>query len=507
MLKKIISRVLSPIQSNKATTALDHADDVHDFDADGFDDDTENTAVTPVKPSKSTKLSSQVASSKAAKTKTKTKTGTAIRYGLEEHGIESNLLSRAALEVCDGLHDAGFEAFVVGGAVRDMLLAREPKDFDIATNATPEQVVRVFRRSRIIGKRFRIVHVMVGRELIEVTTFRADKDGDDKTDAHGRVLTDNTYGTIVTDAARRDLTVNALYYDPSTEQVWDFHDGMSDLKQRNLRMIGDPATRYREDPVRMLRVARFAAKLDFAIDEASFQPIVALKSLVSNCPPSRLFDEVQKLLMSGYAVRTLDTLRRLKLSQGLLPVMDMVLAHPEGEAFVRLALESTDERVNEGKSTTPSFLFASLLWYEVLAKAKALVAAGEKPFPAREQAMNHVLAVQCETLAIPRRFTTDMCDIWAMQLRFEQATKRNLTTLMHPRFRAGYDFFLLRCDAGEQPEALGVLWTTMHLAQTREEVAELLEEYLATASPAEQALAAEKPKKRRRKPSKPKTDA
>ena len=294
------------------------------------------------------------------KLKSATETIEPIRYTLKQHGIEANLLSRAALEVCDGLHSVGFEAYVVGGAVRDMLLAREPKDFDIATNATPEQIIKAFRRAKIIGKRFKIVHVMVGRELIEVTTFRADKEGDEKTDAHGRVLADNTYGTLATDAARRDLTVNALYYNPKNAEVIDFHGGMEDLKYRQLRMIGDPATRYREDPVRMLRVARFAAKLDFTIHPNSFKPILELKSLINNCPASRLFDEVQKLFMSGYAVRTLNTLRTLNLSQGLLAVMDMMLAHPDADTFIYLALDNTDHRVNTGQSTTPAFLFAWL---------------------------------------------------------------------------------------------------------------------------------------------------
>jgi poly(A) polymerase len=425
----------------------------------------------------------------------------ATTYGISKHGIDASHVSKAALEVCSGLQGAGFEAYVVGGAVRDMLLAREPKDFDVATSATPEQVVRVFRRARIIGRRFRIVHVMVGRELIEVTTFRADKDeGDAKTDEHGRVLADNTYGTLATDAARRDLTVNAMYYNPATAQVLDFHGGMADLTKRTLRMIGDPATRYREDPVRMLRIARFAAKLEFTIHPHSFKPIEELKGLVGNCPPSRLFDEVQKLLMSGYAVRTLDTLRELKLSQGLLPVMDIVRAHPEGETFVRLAMQNTDERVNAGKSTTPAFLFASLLWYEVLGKAKQIVAKGESPFPARDAAMTHVLEVQCETLAIPRRYTTDMRDMWAMQLRFEQAAKRSLSILSHPRFRAGYDFFLLRCEAGEQPMHLGALWTDMHAVETREQAAALLDEYMLTHSDTIEKAPA---KQRRRRVAKP----
>lgn len=428
----------------------------------------------------------------------------ATTYGLAKHGIDASHVSKAALEVCTGLHSAGFEAYVVGGAVRDMLLAREPKDFDIATDATPEQVVRVFRRARIIGRRFRIVHVMVGRELIEVTTFRAEKDDADgqsaKTDEHGRVLADNTYGTLASDAARRDLTVNAMYYNPATAQVLDFHGGMADLSKRTLRIIGDPATRYREDPVRMLRVARFAAKLAFDIHPHTFKPIEQLKGLVGNCPPSRLFDEVQKLLMSGYAVRTMDTLRKLKLSQGLLPVMDIVQSHPDGENFVRLAMESTDARVNAGKSTTPAFLFASLLWYEVLGNAKMRVGQGESPFPARDAAMTHVLEVQCETLAIPRRYTTDMRDIWAMQLRFEQAAKRSLSILGHPRFRAAYDFFLLRCEAGEQPLALGALWTDMHAVETREQATALLDTYLLQYAGTVEKTPA---KKRRRRVAKP----
>lgn len=425
-----------------------------------------------------------------------------IRYTLKQHGIETNLLSRAALEVCDGLHSVGFEAYVVGGAVRDILLAREPKDFDVATNATPEQIIKAFRRARIIGKRFRIVHVIVGRELIEVTTFRADKEGDEKTDAYGRVLTDNTYGTLATDASRRDLTVNALYYNPENTEVIDFHGGMEDLKYRQLRMIGDPATRYREDPVRMLRVARFAAKLEFTIHPNSFKPILELKNLINNCPPSRLFDEVQKLFMSGYAVRTLNTLRTLNLSNGLLAVMDMMSAHPDADTFIHLALDNTDNRVNTGQSTTPAFLFACLLWHDVLKKANDLVDAHEKPFLAREQAIMTVTNQQCEILAIPRRYTVDICDIWGMQIRFEQVSKRNLSILTQPRFRAAYDFFLLRCDAGEQPAALGALWTHMHLAESREAAAELLDIYLRQLP--ESVISVKntvKPKKRRRKKS------
>lgn len=427
----------------------------------------------------------------------------AVTYGVAKHGIDARHVSRAGLEVCEGLQQAGFEAYIVGGAVRDMLLARDPKDFDVATSATPEQVVRVFRRARVIGKRFKIVHVMVGRELIEVTTFRDDKDDNAKTDAHGRVLADNAYGTLATDAARRDLTVNAMYYDPSQETVLDFHGGIADLKARTLRMIGDPATRYREDPVRMLRVARFAAKLDFKVHAATLKPIAELKPLVGNCPPSRLFDEVQKLLMSGYAVSTLNTLRTLGLSQGLLPVLDMVLAHPEAEAFVQSAMRNTDERILADKSVTPSFLFASLLWYEVLGLAKKLSAQGESAFPAREIAMNQVLDVQCETLAIPKRYTVDMRDIWTMQLRLENPARRNLNVLGHPRFRAAYDFFMLRCEAGEQALPLGALWTELQTFDSREQAASVMDAFIQSNTASHSGAPSKPAAKKRRRVRKP----
>lgn len=290
-----------------------------------------------------------------------------------------------------------------------------------------------------------------------------------------------------------------MYYDPGTATVLDFHGGIADLKARTLRMIGDPATRYREDPVRMLRVARFAAKLNFKVHPSTLKPISELKALVGNCPPSRLFDEVQKLLMSGYGVSTIATLRNLGLSKGLLPVMDMVQAHPEAESFVQSAMRSTDERILAEKSVTPSFLFASLLWYEVLGLAKKLVAQGESAFPAREIAMNQVLAVQCETLAIPNRYTVDMRDIWTMQLRLENPARRNLNVLGHPRFRAGYDFFMLRCEAGEQPLSLGALWTELQTLDTREDAALALDAYLqANAAPLSAGLGKPAAKKRRR---------
>ncbi|MFM7121978.1 MAG: polynucleotide adenylyltransferase PcnB, partial [Fluviibacter sp.] len=280
---------------------------------------------------------------------------------VKTHGITRDMLSRGAERVCDDLERAGYRAYVVGGAVRDLLLGRDPKDFDIATNATPEQVRRCCRRSRIIGRRFQIVHVMVGQELIEVTTFRALHEDASATDEHGRVLRDNTFGTQSDDAARRDFTVNALYYDPYDETIHDYHHGYADLKQRTLRMIGKPEVRYREDPVRMLRAVRLGAKLGLDLDPATRKPIRELADLLDNVPPARLFDEMLKLLTCGDALACLKRLRAEGLHHGVLPLLDVILEQPLGERFVEQALTNTDQRIREGKSISPGFLFAALL--------------------------------------------------------------------------------------------------------------------------------------------------
>jgi poly(A) polymerase len=362
------------------------------------------------------------------------------------------------------LQDAGFLGFVVGGAVRDLLLGVAPKDFDIATNATPEQVQRLFRRARIIGRRFQIVHVMMGRETLEVTTYRGASQEAAPKDEHGRVLNDNTFGNQQTDAQRRDFTVNAFYYDPQAQQVHDYCGGLKDLQNKTLRVIGDPPTRFREDPVRMLRVVRFAAKLGFSVEKKTHAAIAPLADLISNVPPARLFDEIQKLLLSGHAVATIKRLRGEGLHRGLLPLLDVVLEQPLGEKFVMAALANTDDRVRDGKPVTPSFLFAALLWHEVLVKAKAYEAKGAHVYPALNDAMTDVLDTQCESLAIPRRYTADMREIWNLQPRFDKRGRGAYKLVEHPRFRAGYDFFLLRAQSGEALPEAGDWWTQFYEA-------------------------------------------
>jgi poly(A) polymerase len=391
------------------------------------------------------------------------------RIGGEEHGIDPTLVARSALRVCETLQKAGYRAYLVGGAVRDLLLGIAPKDFDIATNATPEQVKSHFRRAIIIGRRFRLVHVMFGQETIEVSTFRALDNPDRQTDEHGRVLTDNLFGEQHEDAARRDFTANALYYDPTTREVIDYHDGVKDLRRKRLRMIGDPVTRYREDPVRMLRAVRFAAKLGFEIDEATREPIPRLATLIENVPAARLFDEMLKLLTSGHSVACITRLRTEGLHHGLLPLLDVILEQPAGERFVLQALARTDERVRTGKSISPGFLFATLLWHDVLVKWNARTARGEHRIPALDRAIDETLDAQTEKLAIQRRFVADMREIWGLQPRFERRAGRSAYRLLeHLRFRAGYDFLLLRAAADEVPAELADWWTRFSLAKEEE---------------------------------------
>lgn len=380
------------------------------------------------------------------------------------HKIDQKLISHAAIKTTEGLQKAGFEAFIVGGAVRDLLLKKHPKDFDVATNATPEQVNRIFRRSRIIGRRFRLVHVMFGDETIEVSTFRGSHDADSehgKTADTGRILRDNVFGDQEEDALRRDFTANALYYDPSTQEILDFHHGVADIQSGSLKMIGDPSTRYREDPVRMLRAVRLAAKLGLKIDPATEAPIPQMAYLLGDVPPSRLFDEMLKLFLSGHAIESVVQLRKHGLHHGLLPLLDVVLEQPIGAKFVNLALKNTDARVLAGKPVSPGFLFATLLWHEVLITWQRYQKQGERPMPALHLAMNEVSDVQAEKLAIHKRYSITMKEIWGMQPRFEMRVgKRPFGLLEHPRFRAAYDFLLLRCESGELPMELAEWWTT-----------------------------------------------
>jgi len=382
-----------------------------------------------------------------------------LRIPQERHGIDRRNVSRHAIKVCEVLHQHGFEAYIVGGAVRDLIVGLEPKDFDVATNATPEQIRPLFRRARIIGRRFQIVHVVFGQEIIETSTFRAPASADQETDAHGRILRDNVFGTQEEDAARRDFTFNALFYNPLNEEVIDYHNGVADLKKRVVRMIGDPTRRYREDPVRMLRAVRFAAKLNATIEPATRAPISTMASLIENVPASRLFDEMLKLLTCGHAMDCLRQLRAQGLHHGVLPLLDVVLEQPAGEQFVELALERTDKRVRAGKSVSPSFLFAALLWQQVEQRWRQLTTHNELTMPALIQAADSVLDEQTEKLAIQRRFSADMREIWFMQPRFERRNGKTIYRMLEqPRFRAACDFLQLRAAAGEFDSVLAQWW-------------------------------------------------
>src|SRR5689334_2005838 len=398
-----------------------------------------------------------------------------VRVPRDKHGLARESLTPAAAKVCAVLREGGFQAYVVGGAVRDLLLGIAPKDFDVATDARPEEIKPLFRRALIIGRRFRLVHVMIGGETVEVSTFRgADPETAEK-DEHGRVLRDNVFGTQEEDARRRDFSVNALYYDPHTEEVIDFHGGLADLKKRVLRVIGDPETRYREDPVRMLRAVRLGAKLGLTLDADTREPIAEMAPLMERVPPARLFDEMLKLLLSGHASACLRQLREVGLHKGLLPLLDVILEQPLGERFVTLALAQTDERVLAERPVSPAFLFAALLWHEVLAAWKAREARGERGIPALESAMDEVLDTQCAKLAITRKLTATMREIWSMQPRFDQRSgNRPYRLVESPRFRMAYDFLALRAASGEVAAELEGWWRAFHAADAETRKAMLL---------------------------------
>jgi poly(A) polymerase len=424
-------------------------------------------------------------------------TGKRVEVPASEHQINPDLVDDRARRVVETLQEAGYEAYIVGGAVRDLLLGLRPKDFDVATNATPEQVKGLFRRAFIIGRRFRIVHVVYGRgrehEVIEVSTFRAYLDneaaeqvsGNEKTskreladkshvvDASGRVLRDNVWGPQDQDAARRDFTVNAMYYDPHTQIVVDYHGGIQDAKKRVLRMIGHPETRYREDPVRIIRVVRFAAKLGFEIEPKTRTPVREMAELLGNVPQSRLFDEMIKLLQTGHAVASIEQLRKQGLDRGVFPILDAVFdearRHPGRDQFVKLALSDTDRRVGEGKPVAPSFLLACLLWHDVLEHWKRNQAQGEPAFPALQSATDAVFDARIGDISGRGKLATDMREIWTMQPRFERRTGSGpLTLVEQPRFRAGFDFLRLRAQAGEIDPELASWWEAFSLADEGE---------------------------------------
>lgn len=423
--------------------------------------------------------------------------GRRVETAAAEHGIDPKLLDDNAVRVVRVLREAGFEAYIVGGAVRDLLVGMRPKDFDVATDATPEQVKTLFRRAFIIGRRFRLVHVIFGRgrehEVVEVSTFRAWLDastadavaGNEKTakaelsgsrhaiDATGRVLRDNVWGPQIEDAARRDFSINAMYYDPLSQTVVDYHGGLADLRGKLLRLIGDPTTRFREDPVRIVRIVRFAAKLGFAIDPATRAAIAPQAPLLANVPVSRLFDEMVKLLQTGHAQASMVQLREHRLPRGVFPILDLVLeqadAGGDGSRFVQLALADTDRRVAAGRSVVPSFLLACLLWHEVQGRWSALRSGGEPPMPALQQAIDAVFDARIGDISGRGKLAADMREIWMMQPRFERRFGSGPYSLVdQPRYRAGYDFLKLRADAGEIAAELPEWWEDFSLGSEDE---------------------------------------
>lgn len=382
----------------------------------------------------------------------------------QEHGIQRRQFSANALKVIERLQQAGFQAYVVGGCIRDLLLDTRPKDFDVATSATPEEIRALFRNARLIGRRFRLAHVRFGREIIELATFRGSGDSDDVDSQRrviedgGRVTRDNVFGTEAEDARRRDFTINALMYDPATETIRDHVGGYDDVRQRRLRLIGDPVSRYREDPVRLLRAVRFMVKLDLTMEPGTGGPIVAMAPLLDDIPPARLFDEILKLFLAGHAWPTYQALVRQALWPQLFPGL---FADPsEPPRLVEQALKNTDQRIAEGLPVTPGFLFAAFLWQRVKARADALVASGTAPVDALAEAGEEAIVAQARKVALHRRFSTIAKEIWCMQPRFERRRGQRAVRLINERrFRAAYDFLLLR--VAEEPELaeLAQWWT------------------------------------------------
>lgn len=403
----------------------------------------------------------------------------------KEHQIPRKHLDDNAAKVVYRLTDADHEAYLVGGCIRDLLLKKRPKDFDVATSAHPEEAHTLFKRSRLIGRRFKLLHVRFGREIIEVATFRADHTP--QTGSHqarqseeGRLLRDNVYGTIEEDAVRRDFTVNALYYSLQDHNIYDFANGYEDIQARTIRMIGEPEARYREDPVRMLRAIRFAAKLDFTINPDTAAPITRLASLLQDIPAARMFDEVVKLLQSGDGMKVYLLLQEYQLFTQILPQTAQAIAQiPEAEKLVLTSLRNTDRRLAQGKSVTPAFLFAALLWHPLQSRCQILRRADKQlpPMAVLHEAANQTLAAQASNTVIPRRFSTSIREIWELQLKLPRRTgKRAFQTLEHPRFRAAYDLLLLREQSGEALDDLGDWWTRFQSANQDEQnqmVAEL----------------------------------
>lgn len=395
--------------------------------------------------------------------------------GRDQHCISRKNISSGCLRVLYTLNDAGYQAYIVGGAVRDLLLGKNPKDFDVATNATPEQVKAEFRHARIIGRRFRIVHVTMGREIIEVSTFRASntesveiqgeklsrsvKHIDSAHSQSGMILRDNVYGTLEEDVERRDFTVNALYYTVRKFRVVDYVNGMADLEERQLRMIGDPELRYREDPVRVLRAIRLSAKLDFSIEADTAKPISDIAPMLESIPAARLFDEILKLFFAGHSRKTYELLKQYNVFRYLFPATAKILdSGASTDTLLLEAFASTDQRIQNLKSVTPAFLLAAILWPTLQHHFNLNKKRNMPPMVAMHQAAQTVISEQVERISIPKRFSIPMREIWEFQLRLPRRQRAN--ALMHnKRFRAAYDFILLREKSGEDLQGLGNWWT------------------------------------------------
>jgi len=428
--------------------------------------------------------------------------GKRVEIPASVHGIDPSLVDDRALSVVRTLQDAGYEAYVVGGAVRDLLLGLRPKDFDVATDATPEEVKALFRRAFIIGRRFRIVHVVYGRgrehEVIEVSTFRAHLDnraaeqvkGNEKTskselagmkhavDSSGRVLRDNVWGPQDEDATRRDFTINAMYYDPESQYLVDYHGGMQDANKKVLRMIGDPVARYREDPVRIIRAVRFAAKLSqlgFKLETKTAKPLAIMLGLLADVPQSRLFDEMLKLLQTGHALASIEQLQKLGLQKGIYPLLDVVVERADSP-FVKAALMDTDRRVGEGKPVAPSFLLACVLWADVKLGWDQRLAKRVPPFPALQESIDEVFEARIGDVSGRGKLAADMREIWMMQPRFDKRIGSTAFSLVEQaRFRAGFDFLRLRAEVAEVELALADWWQEFSMADdaAREDLIQL----------------------------------
>lgn len=390
-----------------------------------------------------------------------------------KHCISKTDISNNALKVLNRLINAGFQAYLVGGSVRDLLLHKAPKDFDVATNATPNEIKNLFKNGRIIGRRFKLVHILFHREIIEVATFRGHEsiDASQQTNERGMLVRDNTYGSLDEDAWRRDFTVNSLYYNVDDSSIVDFTGGVQDVEQKLIRIIGDPLTRYTEDPVRMLRAVRFSAKLHFTLAPETEAPFPEISHLITHVSNSRLFDEMTKLYQCGEAEAVQKLLIQYGLFQHLYPSTYALLnSEYPVNTLLGIALENTDTRIRESKPVTPAFIFAVLLWFPMIDHAKKLQQSGLDTLPALEKAMSIVIAEQNRVISIPKRYTQVIREMWLLQYRFgKRFGGRAFNLLQHPRFRAAYDFMAIRALAGDEEMELAQWWTTFQEVDEQEQ--------------------------------------